>query len=185
MGNRSHGQWGTWAMGPMGIDPIPLYPIAHTPVPPFFHRPHGPCGLYLLYTIAPLSITPAPHWVMGHMGNGGNGVHGVWATWAMGPMGNVETGGKGVQGIWGTWPMRPTAGMGYRAWAAWAIAAQGVWGTRGMGHMGNRSHGQWGTWAMGPMGHGAYGQWGPWAIWTFLPITSLILGRFLQKSYCT
>ena len=70
----------------------------------------------------------------------------------MGPMGNVETGGKGVQGIWGTWPMRPTAGMGYRVWATWAIAAQGIWGTRGMGHMGNRSHGQWGLWAMGPMG---------------------------------
>ena len=84
--------------------------------------------------------------------------------------------------------MRPTGGMGYRVWATWAIAAQGVWGTRGMGYMGNRSHGQWGTWAMGlwamgPIGNGAHG--GPWAIWTFLPITSLILDGFLQKFYWT
>ena len=84
-------------------------------------------------------------------------------------MGNEAHWGYGYRGIWGTW----------------AIGAQGVWGTRGMGHIGNKSHGQWGTWAMGPMGHGAYGQWGPWVIWTFLPITSLILDGFLQKFYWT
>ena len=88
--------------GAYGHRPHTLYPIAHTPVPhtpcaPIVHRPHGPmaytpCTPYPLYTIAPLPITPAPHWVMGHMANGGNGVQGVWATWAMGSMGNVETG---------------------------------------------------------------------------------------------
>ena len=57
MGNRSHGQW--------GIGPIPLYPIAHTPVPPLSigpmaHVAYTPCTPYPLYTIAPLPITPAP-----------------------------------------------------------------------------------------------------------------------------
>ena len=84
-------------------------------------------------------------------------------------MGNEAHWGYGVQGYMGHMGNRSTGDMG----------------TRGIGHIGNRSHGQWGTWAMGPMGHGAYGQGGPWAIWTFLPITSLILNGFLQKFYWT
>ena len=70
---------------------------------------------------------------MGLLPHGQCGDRGQWVTGDMGHM----------------WPMRPTGGMGYRAWATWAIVAQGVSHTRGMGHMGNRSHGQWGTWAMG------------------------------------
>ena len=75
--------------------------------------------------------------------------------------------------------------MEYKGHGQWGtgVWVYGQWGTGGMGHIGNGSHGQWGTWAMGPMGHGAYGQWGPWAIGTFLPIASLLLDGFLQKSY--
>ena len=73
-----------------------------------------------------------------------------------------------------------TGGMGYRGYGV-----QGVWATGSMGHISNESHWQWGTWAMGHMGKEAHGQGGPWAIWTFLPITSLILDGFLQKFNCT
>ena len=70
-------------------------------------------------------------------------------------------GGMGHMGI------SATGGMGYNGY--WV---QGVWVTWAMGYMGNGAHGPWGLWAMGPL-----------AIWTFLPITSLILNGFLQKFY--
>ena len=115
---------------PLPIDPIPLYPIAHTPCTPYLcaHVPHTlcapithvaytPCTPYPMYTIAPLPITPVPHWVMGHMGNGGNGVQGVWATWAM--------------GLWAMWTH---GALGYRGYGAhgqrpMGKVVQGVWGT--------------------------------------------------------
>ena len=96
----------------------------------------------------------------------------------MGPMGNVDMGGNGVQGVWSISAMRPTGGMGSRG-----MGHMGISSTGGMGYKGYWVQGVWVTWAMGYMGHGAYGQWGPWAIWTFFPITSLILNGFLQKFY--
>ena len=65
---------------PLPINPIPLYPIAHTPCTPYplwpyclcapiahvphtprapiAHRPHGPCGLYPLYPIPHVHYCP-------------------------------------------------------------------------------------------------------------------------------
>ena len=96
----------------------------------------------------------------GQCGHGGQ-----WHTGGMGHISNEAHRGMGSRGM-GHMGISSTGGMGYK----------GI-GYKGYGHMGNGVHGQWSPWAMGPMG--------PWAIWTFLPITSLILNGFLQKFYWT
>ena len=105
-----------------------------------------------------------------------------------GTYGQCGHGGQWGTGVWGILAVSPTRGMGSRGMAHMGISStgvmgykgywvQGVWVTWAMGYMGNGAHGPWGLWAMGPMG--------PWVIWTFLPITSLILNGFLQKFYWT